>query len=131
MKPSVLFSGQMRQISRRMEISTRRLIEDGMSTRLTKTHMARGLSDQYHVFARKQCITSWLPYITLCYIDIRLGYVRTATTTCSTTTGSELLCTAQARPVNFLRRGVVEDAKQSRITSSCNPQASAGLNPLF
>ena len=31
----------------------------------------------------------------------------------------------------FRRRGVVDDAKQSRITSSCNPQASAGINPLF
>ena len=27
--------------------------------------------------------------------------------------------------------GVVDDAKQSTITSSCNPQASAGINPLF
>ena len=31
----------------------------------------------------------------------------------------------------FRRRGVVDDAKQSTITSSCNPQASAGINPLF
>ena len=31
----------------------------------------------------------------------------------------------------FRRRGVVDDAKQSRITSSCNPQALAGINPLF
>ena len=31
----------------------------------------------------------------------------------------------------FRRRGVVDDVKQSRITSSCNPQASAGINPLF
>ena len=31
----------------------------------------------------------------------------------------------------FRRRSVVDDAKQSRITSSCNPQASAGINPLF
>ena len=31
----------------------------------------------------------------------------------------------------FRRRGVVDDAKQSRITSSCNPQASASINPLF
>ena len=29
----------------------------------------------------------------------------------------------------FRRRGVVDDAKL--ITSSCNPQASAGINPLF
>ena len=31
----------------------------------------------------------------------------------------------------FRRRGVVDDAKHTRITSSCNPQASAGINPLF
>ena len=31
----------------------------------------------------------------------------------------------------FHRRGVVYGAKQSRITSSSNPQASAGINPLF
>ena len=60
-----------------------------------------------------------------------LGNLRT-----TTTTGSGLQCTAQARLVNFVvvvfnRRGVVDDAKQSRITSSCNPQASAGINPLF
>ena len=31
----------------------------------------------------------------------------------------------------FRRRGVVDDAKHSRITSSCNPQASAGITPCF
>ena len=31
----------------------------------------------------------------------------------------------------FRRRGVVDDAKHSRITSSCNPQASAGISPYF
>ena len=31
----------------------------------------------------------------------------------------------------FRRRGVVDDTKQSKITSSCNPQTSAGINPLF
>ena len=31
----------------------------------------------------------------------------------------------------FHRRGVVHEAKLSRITLSCNPQASAGINPLF
>ena len=31
----------------------------------------------------------------------------------------------------FRRRCVVDDAKQSRIRSSCNPQASGGINPLF
>ena len=61
-----------------------------------------------------------------------IGNLRTTTTTRSTTTGSELQCTAQARPVNFVVVvSIVEDAKQSRITSSCNPQASAGINTLF
>ena len=36
--------------------STRRLVEDGMSTGLTNTETARGFSVRYHVFARKQCI---------------------------------------------------------------------------
>ena len=31
----------------------------------------------------------------------------------------------------FRRRGVVDDAKHSGITSSCNPQASAGITPCF
>ena len=62
---------------------------------------------------------------------LTLGNLRTTTTTLSTTTGSELECTAQARPAKFGRRGVVDNAKQGRITSSCNPQASAGINPLF
>ena len=36
--------------------STRRLVEDGMSTGLTNTHTARGFSDLYDwSFARKQC----------------------------------------------------------------------------
>ena len=38
--------------------STRRLIEDGMSTVLTNTHTAPGFSVLYHVFVRKQCILS-------------------------------------------------------------------------
>ena len=36
--------------------STRRLVEDGMSTGFTNTRTARGFSVMYHVFARKQCI---------------------------------------------------------------------------
>ena len=50
------------------------LVEEGMSTGLTNMHTARGFSDLYHVFAPKRCIlciTSRLPYITLCYIDSR------------------------------------------------------------
>ena len=45
----------MQQISRRMEM-IRRLVEDGMSRGLTNKHTARGFSDLYHVFTRKQCI---------------------------------------------------------------------------
>ena len=33
---------------------------------------------------------------------------------------SEIQCTAQARPAKLRRLSVVDDAKQSRITSSCN-----------
>ena len=48
---------QMRQIYRvGWKWSTRRLVEGGMSTGLTNKHTARGFSDLYHVFARKQCI---------------------------------------------------------------------------
>ena len=52
---------------------TRRLVEDGMSTGLTNTHTTHGVSDLYHLLARKQCILcpAWLPYITLCYIGSR------------------------------------------------------------
>ena len=50
---------------------TRRLVEDGMSTRLTNTHTARGFSDLYHVPSRNIAFTSRLPHITLCYIDSR------------------------------------------------------------
>ena len=47
----------MRQISRvGWKRSTRRLVEDGMSTGLTNTHTVRVFSDLYHVFAPKQCI---------------------------------------------------------------------------
>ena len=61
-----------------------------------------------------------------------IGNLRNTTTTWSTTTGSELQCTAQARPVNFVVvMSIVKEAKQSRIKSSCNLQASAGINPLF
>ena len=50
-------SGQMRQISGRMEmIHPRIMVEDRMSTGLTKTHTVCGFSDLYHVYARKHCI---------------------------------------------------------------------------
>ena len=57
----------------RWKWSTQRLAEEGMSMGLTNTHTARGFSDLYHVFAPKRCIlciTSWLPYITLRYINL-------------------------------------------------------------
>ena len=47
--------GQMRQISRGMEMITRRLVENGM-TGFTNTNTARGFSDLYHVVAGKHCI---------------------------------------------------------------------------
>ena len=61
-----------------------------------------------------------------------LGNLRTTTTTLVNNdrkwvTGYCTSATSKFRR----RRGVVDDAKQSRITSSCNPQASAGINPLF
>ena len=45
----------MRQISRGMEMITRRLVENGM-TGFTNTNTARGFSDLYHVVAGKHCI---------------------------------------------------------------------------
>ena len=37
-----------------------------------------------------------------------------------------------ASPVyKFRRRGVVDDAKHSRVMSSCSPQASAAITPCF
>ena len=56
--------------------STRRLVEDGMTTGLTNTLVACGFSDLYLVFARKQCILSLVlrhkccPAL-LCHIDSR------------------------------------------------------------
>ena len=51
--------------------STRRLIEDEMSTGLTNAHTDRGFSDLYHAFARKQCILGYAllhkSYLTLPY----------------------------------------------------------------
>ena len=63
----------MRQLYAYVAIeSTRRLVEDGMSTGLTNTHRARGFSVLYHMFARKQYILcSALPhksYLTLPYV---------------------------------------------------------------
>ena len=51
--------------------STRRLVEDGMSTGLTNTQTARGFSVLYHAFARKQYILGSTlrhkSYLTLLY----------------------------------------------------------------
>ena len=47
-----------------------------------------------------------------------LGNLRTTTTTLSTTTGSELQCTAQARPVNFV---VVVSSTTLNKVESCRP----------
>ena len=49
--------------------STRRLVEDGMSTWLTNTHTARGLFVPNHVFAWKQCIVvHYVIKVTLDYL---------------------------------------------------------------
>ena len=66
-----------------------------------------------------------------CCVSSLIGNLRTTTMVLSTTTGSEIQCTAQTRPVNFVVSGVVDNAKQSRIMSSFNPQALAGINPPF
>ena len=44
------------------------IFEDGMSTGLTKTYVSRVRGKTMHSLS---CMTSWLPYITLCYIDSR------------------------------------------------------------
>ena len=50
--------GQMRQIYLvGWKWSTRRSVEGGMSTGLTNKHTARGFSDLYHVFARKNAFS--------------------------------------------------------------------------
>ena len=54
------------------------------------------------------------------------GNLRTTATALSTTTGSELQCTAQARLVNFV---VVVSSTTPNIVESRHP--SAGKNPLF
>ena len=69
------FSGQMRQLYAYVaNESTWRLVENGMSTGLTNTHMAHGFSVLYHMFAHKQyilcsalCHKSYLtlPYVTM------------------------------------------------------------------
>ena len=55
---------------------------------------------------------------------------RDTTTTLSTTTGSEIQCTAQARLANFV---VVVSSTTPNTVQSRRPasQASAGINPLF
>ena len=63
----------MRQLNAYLSIeSTRRLVEDGMSTGLTNTHTASGFSVLYHMFARKQYILCSAllhkSYLTLPYV---------------------------------------------------------------
>ena len=62
--------------------STRRLVEDEMSTGPTNTHTACGFSVLYHVFARKQCVVCsalrhqsylTLPYVTSLQDSLCLG----------------------------------------------------------
>ena len=59
-----------------------------------------------------------------------LGNLRTMMATLSTTTGSEIQCTAQARLAKFvvMVSSTTPNTVQSRHPAS---QASAGINPLF
>ena len=110
--------------------STRRLVEDGMSTGLTNTHTARGFSDLYHVFARKQCILCpALRHSMLHRFEIR--ELKNRNDDLVDDDRKWVSVHWASATSKFRRRGVVNDAKQSRITSSCNPQASTGINPLF
>ena len=56
--------------------STRWLVEDGMNTALTNTHSSWILWSASCACSKTKhslfCITSWLPYITLCYIDTKI-----------------------------------------------------------
>ena len=63
-------------------------------------------------------------------IEDSLGNLRTTTTTLSTTTGSEIQCTAQPQRANFV---VVVSSTTPNTVQSRRPasQASAGINPLF
>ena len=134
MKSSKLFffkdkknsSRQMRQISRRMEmihpsVDWRRGEHESHDHK--DAHGSRILWSVSCVHSKTMhslsCITSWLPHITLCYIDSRLGNLRTATTT-----GSELLCTAQARPVNFVL--VVSSTTPNKVESRRPESTSFG-----
>ena len=132
MKSSKLFffkdkknsSRHMRQISRRMEmihpsVDWRR----GDHESHKGAHGSRILWSVSCVHSKTMhslsCITSWLPHITLCYIDSRLGNLRTARTT-----GSELLCTAQVRPVNFVL--VVSSTTPNKVESRRPESTSFG-----
>ena len=61
----------------RWKWSTWRLVEDGMSMGLTNTHTARGFSDLYHMFTRKQCILCPAlchGCLTLLYVTLTLDF---------------------------------------------------------
>ena len=117
-------SRQMRQISRRMDM-IHPTVGWGRGERETHkdAHGSWILWSVSCVHSKTMhslsCITSWLPHITLCYIDSRLGNLRTATTT-----GSELLCTAQARPVNFVF--VVSSTTPNKVESRRPESTSFG-----
>ena len=77
-------------------------------------------------------VTDWYPtFINLAgNKSLTIGNLRTTTTTLSTTTGSEIQCTAQARLANFV---VVVSSTTPNTVQSRRPasQASADINPLF
>ena len=64
-------------------------------------------------FFRQYLLIQTTGSIRVVYIHI-LGSIRTKTTTLLTTTGSELQCTAQARPVNFV---VVSSTTPNKVES--------------
>ena len=71
-----------------------------------------------------------IPVRCLVFSIVKIGNLRTTTTTLSTTTGSEIQCNAQARLANFVFvvSSTTPNTVQSRRPAS---QASADINPLF
>ena len=59
-------------------------------------------------------------------VQIKIGNLRT-----TTTTGSELQCTAQARPVNFVVMVSLTTPKKVESRRPAISNASGGINSLF
>ena len=80
--------------------STRRLVEDGMSTGLTSTHTASGSFVLYHVFVRKQCI--------LCLFK------------CSQNIAKKILNDAYADRFQWLSAIFIKTWKSSKVSEALN-----------